>query len=102
MLAVDRWRKWRPSDEKFNESPRYEPSKPSKPIFGGFEGATPGRIQNVAVDLATEESVSRGRMFPHCPHCASYALYRQNNIGPYECQTCGLGKIEESLARRVQ
>lgn len=40
--------------------------------------------------------------FPHCPRCASYALYRKENLGDYECQTCGLQGIEESLARRVQ
>jgi Zn ribbon nucleic-acid-binding protein len=40
--------------------------------------------------------------FPHCPKCASYALYRRNNIGTYECMTCGLQDIEESTARRVQ
>ena len=38
---------------------------------------------------------------PHCPRCASYALYRKNNIGDYECLTCGLQGIEESTARRV-
>lgn len=44
-----------------------------------------------------------GRMaaFPHCPKCASYALYRENNLGDYECQSCGLGDIEESRARRL-
>jgi Zn ribbon nucleic-acid-binding protein len=40
--------------------------------------------------------------FPHCPRCASYALYRKGNIGNYECVTCGLQEIEESIARRVQ
>ncbi len=40
--------------------------------------------------------------FPHCPRCAGYALYREHNQGDYECQTCGLQGIEESLARRVQ
>ncbi len=39
--------------------------------------------------------------FPHCPRCASYALYRKNNIGDYECQTCGMQGIEESTARWV-
>jgi Zn ribbon nucleic-acid-binding protein len=38
--------------------------------------------------------------FPHCPNCASYALYRRNNIGNYECLTCGLPGIDESMARR--
>jgi Zn ribbon nucleic-acid-binding protein len=40
--------------------------------------------------------------FPHCPHCASYALYRENNRGEYECETCGLQNIEEQIARRLQ
>lgn len=39
--------------------------------------------------------------FPHCPHCASYALYRKDNRGAYECLTCGLSGIEESIARRL-
>jgi uncharacterized metal-binding protein (TIGR02443 family) len=39
--------------------------------------------------------------FPHCPKCASYALYRENNVGAYECQSCGLQNIEEDRARRV-
>jgi hypothetical protein len=39
--------------------------------------------------------------FPHCPRCASYALYRKDNMGAYECQTCGQTEIEESLARRL-
>lgn len=40
--------------------------------------------------------------FPHCPKCASYALYRRSNIGSYECQSCGLQDILEATARRVQ
>jgi Zn ribbon nucleic-acid-binding protein len=40
--------------------------------------------------------------FPHCPKCASFALYRRNNIGSYECETCGLKDIDETAARRVQ
>lgn len=39
--------------------------------------------------------------FPHCPRCASYALYRKDNIGAYECQTCCLQNIEEQIARRL-
>jgi hypothetical protein len=39
--------------------------------------------------------------FPHCPRCASYDLYRKNNVGKYECETCGLEQIEEHEARRV-
>jgi Zn ribbon nucleic-acid-binding protein len=39
--------------------------------------------------------------FPHCPHCANYALYRKDNVGAYECQTCGLQNIAEQIARRL-
>jgi hypothetical protein len=37
--------------------------------------------------------------FSRCPNCKSYALYRRNNIGTYECQTCGQGGITEVIAR---
>jgi transcription initiation factor IIE alpha subunit len=40
--------------------------------------------------------------FPHCPRCCSYALYRENNLGDYQCETCGLQGIEEHIARRLQ
>src|SRR5271168_4203853 len=39
--------------------------------------------------------------FPYCPRCASNALYRKNNIGKFECQTCGLSDIDELAARRT-
>lgn len=39
--------------------------------------------------------------FPHCPRCAGYALYRKDNIGAYECLTCGLPDIDENVARRM-
>ena len=47
---------------------------------------------------------SGGRVatFPHCPRCSSYAMYRRNNVGAYECQTCGLQDIAEVKARRIQ
>jgi len=43
---------------------------------------------------------SGGLVFPRCPQCASYDLYREKNIGEYECQTCGLQGIDEATARR--
>lgn len=39
------------------------------------------------------------RAFPKCPNCGSFALYRQHNLGSYECLTCDLVGIEESIAR---
>jgi transposase-like protein len=38
--------------------------------------------------------------FPHCPRCLSFALYRKNNRGDYECQTCGETSITEAWARQ--
>lgn len=37
--------------------------------------------------------------FPRCPNCRSFALYRENNVGNYECLTCDLTGIEEDIAR---
>lgn len=37
--------------------------------------------------------------FPMCPECGAYCLYREGNVGLYECQRCGLQGIEESAAR---
>ena len=39
--------------------------------------------------------------FPHCPRCASYALYRKDDLGNYECLTCELQDIPEVTARRA-
>jgi len=38
---------------------------------------------------------------PRCPDCKSFALYRQNNMGTYECLTCDLAGIEENIARGI-
>jgi len=46
MLTIDRWRNWRPSDGKFDEPLKYQPPKPTEHYFEGFEGSTPGRMQN--------------------------------------------------------
>jgi predicted RNA-binding Zn-ribbon protein involved in translation (DUF1610 family) len=58
----------------------------------------PANIPHPAGWLVNGQRVT---VFPHCPRCASYALYRKNNIGAYECLTCGLSGIEESIARRL-
>jgi hypothetical protein len=52
------------------------------------------------MDLLRREG-GRIANFPHCPRCASYALYREGNVGLYECMTCGCWEIEESVARRL-
>ena len=50
----------------------------------------------------TKISANFGPSFPYCPRCLSYALYRPNNVGYYECQTCGLEGISEDVAQRTQ
>jgi hypothetical protein len=39
--------------------------------------------------------------FPRCPRCGSYALFRDGNVGNYECLTCTLQDITEADARRA-
>jgi len=71
----------------------------------------PGNVAHLAGELKEHKPElmellrsAGGRIatFPHCPKCCSFALYRQNNSGDYECLSCGLAEIEESMARRVQ
>ena len=46
-----------------------------------------------------EMRVEDGHGFPRCPRCSSYCLYREDNRGDYECQTCRLQAISEAQAR---
>jgi Zn ribbon nucleic-acid-binding protein len=90
-MSTSRWLAWTPKDSIIEKVSRHEPSKPSEVIFEGFAGAALG------VSRKIEQS-----SFPHCPRCASFALYRKNNVGKYECQTCKLQDIDETAARRLQ
>jgi hypothetical protein len=54
MLTIDRWRNWRPSDEKFSEFSRCEPPKPPEPTFESFEGSILGKIPNFS-DVPPED-----------------------------------------------
>jgi hypothetical protein len=60
------------------------------------------RLQKAELVALLRSNGGRLATFPHCPKCSSYALYRPNNTGNYECQTCGLQDILEEFARRVQ
>jgi hypothetical protein len=46
------------------------------------------------------EGATKLRAFPHCPRCSSFYLYRKNNVGNYECQTCEMRDITADVARR--
>ena len=37
--------------------------------------------------------------FPMCPQCGAYCLYREGNVGLYECLRCGFCEINEQDAR---
>jgi hypothetical protein len=109
-MSTSRWLAWTPKRgliiEKGSET---EPPKPPKVTFEGFAGASSRPSQEIGkpttiptpVGLPAENG-DCGRSFPHCPRCASYALYRKNNVGKHECQTCELQDIDETAARRLQ
>lgn len=40
--------------------------------------------------------------FPSCPECHSFALYRRNNVGDYDCETCKAKGISELRARGIR
>lgn len=81
-LEGDRLRFWIPKDAAHI----VDVMRSRKPELIAFLHRRGGRVAN----------------FPHCPKCSSYYLYRQNNAGMFECQSCGLADIEEHVARRVQ
>lgn len=66
MLAIDRWRKWRPSDEKLEESPGCEPPKPSESTFEGFEGSTSRELPNYS-DVPSDDPTERREPFAFVP-----------------------------------
>lgn len=61
------------------------------------DGTTPQNQRSTSAPARNAQISS----FPHCPRCLSYALYRRNNVGLYECLTCGMQEIDEATARRV-
>jgi|SRR6516164_1593485 hypothetical protein len=83
--------------------------------FEGFEGSSSGdipKIENKPGWEPTESSFvsppvprsprdgGRQIVFPHCPRCSSYALYRRDNQGDFECLTCGQEEITDAIARQ--
>src|SRR5271157_751092 len=100
MSTPWRWLTWTPPGQVIEKTPQPEPPKPPKPSFEGFAGATSGLFQKIGAKPASGEGAPHRKAFPHCPRCTSYALYRANNIGDYECLTCKLRNITEEVARR--
>ena len=82
------------------------PASPSSPIetMDGDEGGDGDTVRaQVSEDRKIDRSEQlRSSSFAHCPKCFSFALYRPNNLGNYECQTCGLEGINEDVAQRTQ
>jgi len=100
-MSTSRWLTWTPPGKVIETSPQPEPPKPPKPSFEGFAGAVPGLFQKIRAEPTSGQGALQRKVFPHCPRCASYALYRPNNIGDYECLTCKLRNITEEVARRT-
>jgi hypothetical protein len=88
-----KWLDWTPQGQIIEKAATNEPSEPPKVGFEGFEGDHPAPFPII---LKPE------RVFPHCPRCGSYYLYRKNGQGNYECQTCELNDITEEVARKAQ
>lgn len=97
-MNASRWLHWTPTASIIQKTSEPEPTKPPEPNFVSSVSAPPGSFQKIEVGKHT----LRAKVFPHCPKCASYAMYRKNNIGNYECLTCGLLDIREEVARRLQ
>jgi len=75
---------------------RYELTADCEPLLPELAERKPELVELL------QKRGGRVATFPHCPRCASFALYRENNIGDYECLSCSLQNITESTARRVQ
>jgi hypothetical protein len=108
-MSTSRWLTWTRDGSTMGKSHGTELPKPTEPGFVGSVGAvsvvsqiiveSPKKVPHPDTDMAAgRRGVSP---FPHCPRCASYALYRKNNIGNYECLTCEAQDIPEEVARRV-
>ena len=89
-----------PAASVIEKNPEPELTKLTKPTLVSLVSSIPARCP--IIESPVPPAVDRSAVvFPHCPRCASYALYRRNNIGDYECQTCGLEGISEVIARRT-
>jgi hypothetical protein len=100
-MSTSRWLTWIPPNKIIEKPSQAEPPKPPKPSFEGFAGATLRPFQKIGVEATPKEGAFQRRVFPHCPRCAGYDLYRPNNIGDYQCLTCNLRNITEEAARRT-
>lgn len=88
VLAFSTW----VSLKIFENSGQYELTKLTKADSVSF----------VRPKLGKFPKIDEPEVFPHCPRCGSYALYRKNHQGAHECETCQLRDISQEVARRVQ
>jgi hypothetical protein len=108
-MSTSRWLAWTPKGRKIEKTPDPELTKPTKPGSVSFVSGIPASSRKMASFATTNvsspfgtDSIKSRLAFPHCPRCASYALYRKNNIGDYECLSCGMRAIDQTSARRLQ
>jgi hypothetical protein len=109
-MSTFRWFGWTPRRHSMEGAFHSPPTEPTKFSSGSFVSAGPEVLHETVKPTTTPTDILRGQKykprgessFPHCPRCASYALYRKNNVGTYECQTCQLREIDDTVARRIQ
>lgn len=96
-----KWLTWTPKSVNSASVERTRPIKDdaesSREGFVGFDGRGASVSPKFTIPVGEGQKV-----FPHCPGCASYYLYRKGNVGNYQCETCGLTEISETVARRIQ
>jgi hypothetical protein len=90
-----KWLTWSPETVTDTNVELTKPTKPS-------EVASEGTFVSVSSSGHLQRSSGGVQIFPHRPCCASYALYRKVSQASCECLSCGMGEIDEAVARRVQ
>jgi len=99
-MSASRWLRWTPESPVIGQDLQTElPKLPKGPSvsFGSSSSGSSSVIRPRSSSLVDRLPV----VLPHCPRCGGYYLYRSNESGYYECQTCGLDQIAESIARRT-
>ena len=100
-MSTSRWLTWTPPNSRIIEKST-QPKVPKIPEnTSGTSGTDHPRLSQ-RIERVSREGASPRSVFPHCPRCSSFDLYRKNNIGNYECLTCELQDIDETAARRLQ
>jgi len=64
MQAIDRWRNWKPTGEKFGGSLHSELTKPTKPTSVSFVGSSPGKAKKSSPDEPAAGLMAQVELLP--------------------------------------